>query len=146
MSLWTDIADRWRRFIQKQDTSGYVEPPGIGVKWLWKLPDSHPFYFPAVEHDRDYDLMRAGKSPWPTSEAADFRFYKGCVHRAADVSESAWDLDTYLIEARTFYQIVRAWGALKWKPGTLELACSPWRFDQNQIALVAIGVPDIMKA
>jgi hypothetical protein len=93
-------------------TEAYVEPPGIGLAWLWMLPDSHPFYWAAVKHDLRYDLRRAGLSSAETSAHADERFYQDCLEAAGEVL-------ALRMEAGIFYQIVRLVGAIRWpKPET----------------------------
>lgn len=103
------------RMIQKQDMSGYVEPPGLGIAWLWKLPDDHPFQKAGLEHDGEYDLMREGRSPYATSLEPDLNFYRSCIRAAAE-QQSMSDIETYLFEAGLFYRLVRAWGHFKWEP------------------------------
>lgn len=84
---------------------------GIGISWLWMLPDSHPFFRAAVRHDQAYVDQFAGVSTEPTSKKADKRFLADCLLVS----------DTFKLksEAYLFYGIVRAWGALRWpKPIT----------------------------
>lgn len=84
-----------------------IEPPGIGLSWLWMLPDSHPFFWPAVKHDLRYDLRQAGMLSDETSSRADQAFYKDCLAVAAS------DL-TLKLEAEVFYEIVKIVGAFRW--------------------------------
>ncbi len=114
MTLWQRIRDRITRFIDKQDMSEYIEPPGIGVAWLWKLPDSHPFFLAAVNHDREYDLLRAGQSPYKSSKIPDTNFYKECVEACSKLA-TVGAIDFHLAQARVFYSLVRSWGALRWE-------------------------------
>ena len=103
------------RLIDKQDMSDYVEPPGIGIAWLWKLPDEHPFQKAALKHDAAYDLMRAGASPFATSEEPDMEFFRDCL-RAAIEQPTLRKIEFYIFEAELFYRLVRAWGRLRWQP------------------------------
>lgn len=101
------------RLIQK-DGKEYVEPPGIGLAWLWKLPDTHPFFMAAVRHDKQYDLMREGQSPWRSSEMPDYFFYSECVH-AASQQPDAKLITKYVKQARLFYCLTRCWGKMRWR-------------------------------
>lgn len=78
------------------------EPEGLGISWLWKLPNTHPFYFAGVNHDRAYD-NKLDK----TSYRIDQIFLKECLNVA--------DTLFLKIQAYTFYSLARAWGLVKWK-------------------------------
>ncbi len=76
---------------------------GLGIEWLWQLPDTHPFHWAGVLHDRDYDHRYER-----TSKPADQRFLKRCLKVAGnDISLK--------IQAYTFYGLARAWGKIYWK-------------------------------
>ena len=75
---------------------------GLGVPWLWQLPDTHPFHEAGVKHDRAYDL-KVG----PTSKPYDVEFLEDCLSIAGS--------SRYLkFQAYLFYFIVRAWGKIYW--------------------------------
>lgn len=78
------------------------EIEGIGISWLWKLSDSHPFYFAGVTHDRAYDFKIH-----KTSYQADQIFLEECLSVA-----DTWSLKS---QAYLFYALARAWGAVRWK-------------------------------
>lgn len=78
-----------------------MEPEGLGVSWLWKLSDNHPFYRAGVKHDRAYDLKIE-----KTSKKADKIFLKECLEIATTKSLKA--------QAYLFYGIVRLWGFFRW--------------------------------
>lgn len=78
-----------------------MEPIGLGISWLWKLPDTHPFYFAGVNHDRAYDLKIS-----KTSYEADQVFLKECL----SVANTAW----LKAQAYLFYGLVRVWGYYRW--------------------------------
>lgn len=109
-----DIFDRLKKFFDKEDMSNYIEPPGIGIAWLWKLPDTHPFFEAAVNHDGEYDLMREGKSPYDSSAIPDFHFYQDCVIAAAE-QDSVAKIEYYLAQAHIFYALISTWGLKRWK-------------------------------
>jgi len=109
----SEIAARVTLFIDK-DTRQYIEPPGVGIAWLWKLPDTHPFYRAALYHDSEYDLMREGKSPYESSAIPDLAFYRKCIRAAAE-QEDILKIEYYLAQAKTFYILIRMWGRIRWK-------------------------------
>lgn len=78
-----------------------MEPEGLGISWLWKLPNTHPFFHAGVIHDLRYD-----EKAYPTSIEADREFLFNCL----GVSDSLW-LKT---QAYLFYGLVRAWGRFRW--------------------------------
>lgn len=75
---------------------------GLGVPWLWQLPDTHPFHEAGVRHDRAYD-ERIGDSSW----VVDRIFLNECL-------EIAGTSRLLKVQAYLFYLIVRAWGAIYW--------------------------------
>lgn len=80
-----------------------IEPPGLGVSWLWKLPESHPFTPAGIKHDLAYDTMLE-----PTSKKADDEFLKDCLKIAGN------DLKLKA-QAYLFYYIIRIWGFFRWQ-------------------------------
>lgn len=106
--------------------AGYVEPAGIGISWLWQLPDTHWAYWCAVWHDCGYDLRRfltpgsfkmrindfvlpaelfyAAISP--TSELLDRGF------RARMRARARTSFQHFTAEA--WYPVIRTWGTAKW--------------------------------
>lgn len=88
---------------------------GIGISWLWMLPDTHPFQRAALAHDQFYDARAKGTCLHETSEFADRVFYELCVEAADDsrkLKALAW----------LFYRIVRVWGFFNWpKPKVTEV-------------------------
>jgi hypothetical protein len=89
-----------------------MEPEGLGISWLWKLPNTHPFYKAGVNHDRAYDNKIS-----KTSFEADQIFLKECL----SVASTVW-LKT---QAYTFYYLARAWGLVNWnKAGSRSCFCS----------------------
>ena len=114
MGVLDGLLDKLRRIIQKQDMSQYIEPPGIGIAWLWKLPDTHPFFQAAIRHDAEYDLMREGKSPHPSNEIPDLHFYQDCLLAIAKL-DSVVAIEFYLFQAHVFYGLIRTWGSVRWK-------------------------------
>ena len=82
------------------------EPEGLGVSYFWKLPDSHPFHVPAVEHDRAYDNMKE-----PTSKIVDDIFLRRCLCIAGSNKK-------LIAQAYLFYSLARVWGIWKWKQGS----------------------------
>jgi hypothetical protein len=79
-----------------------VEPAGLGISWLWKLPESHPFYKAGVIHDARYDDKLT-----PTSYEADREFLMNCLYLAKDNS-------ALKVQAYFFYYLCRAWGSFRW--------------------------------
>jgi hypothetical protein len=77
------------------------EPAGLGISWLWKLPNTHPFYYASVLHDIRYD-----QKEYPTSYEADQEFLVNCLNVAT----------TPLLKAQAylFYFLCRAWGKFRW--------------------------------
>lgn len=107
----------WIKRILGKDERPYVEPPGIGIAWLWKLPDSHPFQPAALKHDAYYDDMRAGAPMTETSELVDYVFYKDCL-AIADAQPTLVKRLFYRLQAKLFYLIARQWGKKAWRmPG-----------------------------
>lgn len=105
--------ERWKRFIAKDDMSDYVEPPGLGIAWLWKLPSSHPFHWAAVWHDYEYTLMELELSPYETSEIPDRHFHEECL---AECAKMWWPRRAYYRQqAELFYGLVRVWGEYRWR-------------------------------
>lgn len=82
---------------------------GLGIDWLWGLPESHPFHDAAIEHDRAYDKRRAGLISDETSSLVDTAFLVHCL-QIADALDSFY----YKIQAYFFYGLARAWGVLRW--------------------------------
>jgi len=80
---------------------------GIGIPWLWQLPNNHPFYDAAIEHDKAYDDKRAGIIADKTSSLVDTKFLLDCLEVAGD----SWKLKA---QAYLFYYLCRAWGAIYW--------------------------------
>lgn len=110
---WDTLWHRIDKLIDKQDMSHYIEPPGVGIAWLWKLPDTHPFFRPALRHDAEYDLVKAGASPYTSSAVPDLHFFQDCVTECAKLQTVA-SINWYLSEANTFYGLIRTWGAVRW--------------------------------
>ena len=77
------------------------EPLGLGVSWLWKLPNTHPFYVASIIHDRRYD-----EKNHLTSYEADREFLENCL-----AVSSTWILRS---QAYLFYLLCRAWGYYRW--------------------------------
>lgn len=87
---------------------------GIGISWLWMLPEEHPFFPAASWHDDQYDLRAAGLLDDTNSAEVDRYFY-------AMMREIAGDSLALKVQAWTFYKISRAWGILNWPtPGKEE--------------------------
>lgn len=83
------------------------EPIGCGISWLWLLPAGHVFARACAEHDRQYDLRRAGELDEATSEFADLRFY-------GDMLKIAGNNRLLRVQAWILYSIARAWGRFRW--------------------------------
>lgn len=88
----------------------YDNEEGIGWK-LFRLPDSHPFYRAAVQHDRAYDDIIAGTST-KTLLQYDREFLRNMLRIAKaegwkrqDPGEAAM----FNRQAWIFYKIVRMW-------------------------------------
>lgn len=80
-----------------------TEPAGLGISWLWKLPDSHPFFEAGIKHDAAYDKMELS-----SSYQADKIFLEDCLKVAGN---------SYKLKAQAylFYILCRIWGFFKWK-------------------------------
>lgn len=92
---------------------------GIGISWLWMLPDSHPFYLAAVYHDQQYQMRAEGLIDDETSARADAEFFRLCKIAAGSSIK-------YQAQARLFYGVVRAWGAFRWPvPSSVALRMFP---------------------
>jgi hypothetical protein len=98
----------WIKKLIGKDERPYEEPPGIGIAWLWKLSDDHPFQEAALKHDAFYDQMLAGNSPFQSSKIPDLIFFQDCI-RAARGSKY------YIAQAYLFYGFVKIWGKLRWR-------------------------------
>lgn len=101
------MLDWIKKFIAK-DNRSYAEPPGIGIAWLWKFPDDHPFQDAARRHDAFYDEMLAGTSPFRSSITPDYIFLQDCLRAA----RGRW---LYVAQAHLFYRIAGIWGKFRWK-------------------------------
>lgn len=75
---------------------------GLGVEWLWQLPDTHPFHSAGVKHDQAYDLKLQS-----TSKEVDDIFLKECL----EIAGSSLKLKT---QAYFFYALARTWGFFRW--------------------------------
>jgi hypothetical protein len=75
---------------------------GLGITWLWQLPDTHPFHLAGVEHDRAYEERKHS-----SSKHADRIFLARCL----EIAGSSWWLRG---QAYLFYGLVRAWGVVAW--------------------------------
>lgn len=113
------LLNKLLKFIDKQDMSNYIEPPGIGIAWLWKLPDTHPFFVASKRHDYEYDLMREGTSPYSSSEIPDLLFYQDCLRAIAEL-DSIMEIEFYLTQAHIFYGLIRTWGAIRWRKNSTQ--------------------------
>lgn len=85
----------------------YLEPPGIGISWLWQLSDDHWSYWAAVEHDLRYDLKRCGARPDETSDKADAEFLDDMLDLAGN------DIEKVFV-AEILHAIAHAVGKLRW--------------------------------
>lgn len=89
------------------------EEIGLGISWLWKLPDTDLFYYPAVWHDLHYNLRATGYLADKTSIITDTEFYNRCMAKALTIE------DFWLREGREFFaercfDLTRAWGRFNW--------------------------------
>lgn len=113
MSWLNSIKEKFILFIDK-DARQYVEPPGIGIGWLWQLPDNHPFYRASLTHDAEYELMLEGKSVYRSSKIPDLTFYRECVIASAG-QDNLIQIEYYLAQAKTFYLLISMWGKIRWR-------------------------------
>lgn len=56
------------------------DPPELGIGKIWALPDTHPFYRCACEHDFGYQTLK----PWQSTKDLDEQFLKCCLRRCED--------------------------------------------------------------
>lgn len=100
------------------------EVTGIGISWLWMLPDTHPFFEAAVWHDQQYTDREDGVLLDSDSRRVDKFFYEMCLEAA----ETSWQRH----QAYLFYRVVRVWGIIYWPEPTpyrgrrLTKPSSPW--------------------
>lgn len=101
----------------------YIEPPGLGVSWLWLGREDHIFYWAAVKHDMRYTQRAAGLSVgllFENSKYVDAQFEEDCrkiiASRMNNCSISEWlKLEVIqTIDIPMFYGIVRAVGEARW--------------------------------
>lgn len=85
------------------------EVPGLGIVFLWQLPDTHPFQSAGLWHDAQYAAREAGTLSDETSARVDLEFYWKCLAIACE-HHSLW----LRAEAELFYSLVRPWGMLNW--------------------------------
>lgn len=84
-----------------------TKPPetyGLGLSWLWKLDDNHPFYLAGVAHDIAYDF-KIGESSYPYDQ----QFLKTCLKIAKEKKSLSLKMQAYV-----FYSLARAWGVWSW--------------------------------
>ena len=87
--------------------------PGLGIDWLWRFPDTHRLFPASPPHDREYDIMRSGLSPYRTSKEADDQFLRACLF-LADHYDSPW----LKAQAHVAYGLCRSFGKFRWKAAT----------------------------
>jgi hypothetical protein len=80
------------------------EPYGLGVSWLWKLPNTHPFYIAGVAHDIAYE-NKIGNSSYPYDRI----FLETCLKIAKEKKSLSLKAQAYL-----FYGLARLWGIVRW--------------------------------
>ena len=74
---------------------------GLGISWLWGLPETHPFQQPGLNHDAHYELHDVSQLE------ADKQFLRECV----SIADGSLKLRA---EAYLFYSIVRMIGWYYW--------------------------------
>lgn len=83
---------------------------GLGIEWLWGLPENHPFHYAGLMHDKAYDMRKAGIIKDKTSKRVDDLFLQDCLLLSTN---SLW-LKT---QAYVFYLMARCWGHFRWPKG-----------------------------
>ena len=89
-----------------------TERDGIGIPWLWQLPESHPFHQAALVHDHEYDLMLEGKQD-KTLWEVDTSFLEACLELAS--MYTGWPLLKLRTQAYLFFALAHTWGLVRWK-------------------------------
>ena len=79
---------------------------GLGISWLWGLPETHPFHEAGVWHDEQYDLREAGKLDRDRKDV-DLEFYIMMLRIA---KANKW----LRAKAWTFYIAARSFGGVFW--------------------------------
>ena len=107
----------------EKTTGLYIEPPGIGVSWLWLGRTDHIFYWAAVKHDMRYTQRAAGISQGPlfeTSRYSDKQFRDDCIKivdariKAAPFSDIPALEEVKIIDVPGFYWTIRGVGKARW--------------------------------
>ena len=79
---------------------------GLGISYIWGLPETHPFHPAGVWHDEMYDLQEAGQLGRSRKDV-DLEFYGRMLSIAGN---NRW----MRFKAFTFYTIARTFGGLVW--------------------------------
>lgn len=82
-------------------------PPGLGIAWLWQLPNDHPFYNAAIWHDAMYDAKIKNLLSDSSSKRIDKRFLALCL-------EASKNSKKLKMQAYLFYFLSRVWGSFRW--------------------------------
>lgn len=76
---------------------------GIGISWLWGLPETHPFTSVALEHDKAYERGSTIKD--------DIKAFKGFVAAGMKASSVAERVKLVGVEAPVFLGLMLTWRA-----------------------------------